>query len=465
MSSKISSIHNQLIKSSQAWALRQGYNPDLARDLRRQAVLINHQSYLKTLPFYQKLAREEGCTENIDLSTIKKKLMSPEDIFKSYNQEWLDANDYASMNKWLSSLYYQPVNIDVAGIDSIDEWINRLSAAGIEISCSSGTSGTLSFIPRSTRNWGIIRIANKSYITPFLIHRRISTPLAGFLTKPALKLLSSDAFAKIVNKVGLKDFDAIFLGFRSGKTGNQVLMQSLSPIFRRHYYLYDLDLSMHTLRCIRRGARNDEEKTSLEKFQTEVNQKRDENYLKIVEHILTSTRQKIFMFGAPYQLKELCEIIATYNKNTPLNKESLIVFGGGWKSFSGQAIDQSALFNLLAQTFELPLQRIIEWYSMTEINALMMRCDAGRFHIPPLIEPVIFDEELNPLEGNDLSGTFGFLDPLAYSCPGFIISGDHVHLVDSECSCGLVGPAVTEIKRAQSREIKGCGGIMASIKA
>jgi hypothetical protein len=102
---------------------------------------------------------------------------------------------------------------------------------------------------------------------------------------------------------------------------------------------------------------------------------------------------------------------------------------------------------------------------MTEINAFMLRCDYGRFHIPPTIEPVIFDEQLEPLHGTDMRGVFGFLDALAQAYPGFIISGDEVHFVDGDCPCGLVGPAVTEIGRARAREVKGCGGIMASLKA
>ena len=101
---------------------------------------------------------------------------------------------------------------------------------------------------------------------------------------------------------------------------------------------------------------------------------------------------------------------------------------------------------------------------MTEINTLLLRCEHGRFHIPPIIEPVILDEELNPLEGKDNRGAFGFLDPLAVSYPGFIISGDYVHMIDGECDCGLTGPAITEIGRMPGSEVKGCGGIMGSLR-
>ncbi len=102
---------------------------------------------------------------------------------------------------------------------------------------------------------------------------------------------------------------------------------------------------------------------------------------------------------------------------------------------------------------------------MTEANVFMVRCDHGRFHIPPILEPVIFDEALLPLAGTTGHGIFGFLDPLALAYPGFIITGDLVRLVGGDCACGLSGPAITEIGRAQNREIKGCAGVMASVRA
>ena len=144
---------------------------------------------------------------------------------------------------------------------------------------------------------------------------------------------------------------------------------------------------------------------------------------------------------------------------------SVILFGGGWKSFTGDVMQPEELTKELVSTFNVPPSNILEGYSMTEVSMLMLRCEYGRFHIPPVLEPVILDEGLNPLEGTDLRGTFGFLDPLARSYPGFIISGDLVHLLDGGCRCGLTGPAVTEIRRPQSMEVKGCGGIMSSVAA
>lgn len=461
-----SRIRNQLIKAARAWSLGQGPDPVQARKLRREAVLLNHAYYFRNIPLYRKLSQEEGVGEAADIEEIKKKLLLSDDIFKSYSQEWLDSGDFRRMNLWLSGIYHQRIAPDAEGVKSVDDWLDRLEADGVNLSFSSGTSGVFSFVPRNKQSWDLAKTANICYLAALLADLKISAS-GGFPLKKVATLLPPETFVKVVGQMGIPDFDAFFLGFKQGRMGNQRLMQELAPLFRKHRFLYDTDLTASVLRCLRRGARTGDEEKLVEEFRNQVVRQSDRKYADIIESIRTSTRegQKVFIFGAPYQFKELCEIISGCHGKLTLNKGSLVLYGGGWKSFTGEALQREQLVKKIADCFELPPDRILEGYSMTEISLLMLRCRCGRFHIPPLLEPVILDEELNPLSGRELRGTFGFLDPLAVSYPGFIISGDHVHLVEGECKCGLDGPAITEIGRARSREIKGCGGIMGSMGA
>jgi hypothetical protein len=303
------------------------------------------------------------------------------------------------------------------------------------------------------------------YLAPLLSRRQVGPAPGSWQLKQAARWLPPAAFAQVAGQTGLGNFDAFFLGFRQGNIGSQALMKELAPVFRKHSFLYDFDLSASTLRCLRRGGRTEEEGQLVARFQAQVVGQREQHYLRLMADIKSSsdTGRKVFIFGAPYQFKELCDIISA--RKITLTPGSIILFGGGWKSFTGEAMTREELVMALCDSFNLPTEYILEGYSMTEISTLMLRCDFGRFHIPPTLEPVIFDEALNPLEGDNLSGIFGYLDPLALSYPGFIVSGDHVHLVDSVCRCGLNGPAVMDISRAKSQEIKGCGGIMGSIAA
>jgi hypothetical protein len=459
-------VHEPLIKAAQSWAAGKKTTAQ-ARELRREAILLNHRHYLETIPLYRELAREEGCGPEATIGTIEQRLMLAAEVFKSYEPEWLDSGDFQRMTGWLATIYHKPLDLDMSGVDSIEGWIERLGAAGIDIVYSSGTSGAFSFVPRDEGDRALAKTANIACLAPLLARRQTGRALPGQLLKSATRLMPPGTLARLAGQRGLPDFDAVFLGFRQGRMGNQVLIEEFAPLFRRHHFLYESAVSGDALRILRRGARTEAELKILGELQNEVIGKKEANYLRIIEQLEQSTGggQKLFVFGAPYQFQELGEVMASHKRRLTLKKGSVILFGGGWKSLTGETVGREGLVGMLSASLSVPPQMILEGYSMTEINMLMLRCDQGRFHIPPCIEPVIYDEGLNPMAGNDLKGIFGFLDPLAVAYPGFIISGDYVRMLDGECGCGLTGPALTEIGRARGQEIKGCGGIMASIRA
>mgnify|MGYP001082791509 CR=1 FL=1 len=463
----LTSLHQQLIRQTQAWALRSGYDAQLTRQLRHQAILANHAHYLEHIPVYRRFAEEEGIGAHTTLETLKRRMMLPDEIFKSYNQAWLDEGDFSRMNAWLGEIFHRRVEVDVADVTSIDAWIERLAAHGFRLVYSSGTSGNFSFIPRDRDSWNLFTTASSCYITPLLLQRKAGAWWQRHLLRPAIRLLPPATFGRLSRKIGVHDYDAYFLDFASGHTGNQTLEQELGGLFRQKFFLYETTLSPTVLRLLARGPKTEQDQAALRQLQEMVVTRKTENYARLVERMRRSTRegQKIFIFGTTLQYKELCELILAEKQPLAFKDGSMILYGGGWKSFTGERISREALLGMMSESFGLPLERILEGYSMTEINAFMLRCDYGRFHIPPTIEPVIFDAQLEPMQGADLRGVFGFLDSLATAYPGFIISGDEVHFVDDDCPCGLVGPAVTEIGRAHAREVKGCGGIMASLKA
>lgn len=472
--SQLNLIHRELLKLAQAWALRR--QPDLSRaaELRRQAAVCLHAHYLAAIPAYARLAAQENIGPLADqpletaVETITQHLMLPDDVFKSYDQTWIDTRAFARMNQWLGEIFHQRVTVDVAGVQTIDDWIERLDACGVRLVYSSGTSGNFSFVPRDPAAWRRFRLTSTAYLTP-LISAKLSSAWQRALIGPACSLLAPETFARVAQAVGAKSYDAFFLDFQRGHTGNQTLVQELAPLFRRCYSLYETDLSPTVLRLLARGPRSAEDRGQLARLQEVVVERRSENYHRLAERIRASTAagQKIFIFGTTHQYKEFCDDLAARNEQLAPRPGSLVLFGGGWKSFTGARISREQLLSLMSDRLGLPADRILEGYSMTEINAFMLRCEHGRFHIPPLLEPVLFNEELAPMPaapaGAERRGILGFLDPLATAYPGFLVSGDEVKLVEGDCACGLSGPAVTEIGRASFRELKGCGGIMASL--
>jgi len=461
-------IHSRLLRIAQTWAGRKEYDAELAARLRKEAVRINHAHYLENIPAYRKLAQEEGIGKLDDILPIKKYLMSTDDIFKSYNQQWLDNKEFGKMNEWLGTIFHERINLDVDGIRTIDEWIDRLSAAGITLAYSSGTTGRFSFVPRCRLSWELFTSAPTCYIAPMLLNLGLGSAIQKLLLKPAIKFIPPFTFAELVKKIGLPDYDGIFLAFRKGNMGIQLVSQEFSKkMFRNSFFLYDIPLSASAIRFITRGPVDDFDRKHLAEFAAATIGKKEENYAKIINQMKRSAAagRKIFLFGAPYQYKELAEMIAGKEGTLPLKQGSFLLTGGGWKSFEGEKIDRESLVKIISDVFDVPRSLIVDGYSMTEINGLLVLCEHGRYHLPPVVEPVILDENLLPQEGKDLKGAFGFLDPFAISYPGFIVSGDNVRMLDEKCPCGMFGPAFTEVGRSPGREIKGCGGIMASVQA
>ena len=462
---QIASLQHRLVKLSVRWAAGKNDVLPEAAGLRRELILLLHRYYIGHIAAYRQRADRNGVGDSAGIEHIKARLTSTDDIFKGCRQAWLDKKDFAAMNSWLSGIFYRNIEMDKQGIVSIDGWLNGLEAAGVKVSYSSGTSGSMSFVPRSESDWAMSRTANAAYLAPLLVSRGIIKTPARFLLGPAVTLLSPGEFRGMAVRMGLSTFDAFFLGFRGGMMGNQKLITEMAPLFGKTHFLYDIPFSASVLRSLRHGTLNRDDLRQLEDFNALVVGKREQSYLQLAGAMeeSASSGKKIFVFGAPYQFGEFCEVMSAHGRRIPSKKGSILLFGGGWKSFSGEAMDREGLVLSLSWTFGLPPDDILEGYSMTEISVLMLRCRHGRFHIPPLIEPVIFDEELRPLTGSGLSGRFGFLDSLAVSYPGFVISGDSVHLVDGHCPCGLAGPGITEVARVEGREIKGCGGIMGSL--
>jgi hypothetical protein len=194
----------------------------------------------------------------------------------------------------------------------------------------------------------------------------------------------------------------------------------------------------------------------------------DESYVRAIAFLEESARSdtRVIIFGAPFQIARLCDRARVAALRLRLPADSLVVSGGGWKSFEGERIGRHQLQELIDDTLSVPSDRVIDTYSTAEMNCVCMTCSAGNYHVPPLMAPVVLDRSLAGSWGREGSGILGVLDPFAWSYPGFIITGDLVTLTRGRCACGLDGwTIVGEITRAPGEEIRGCGGAITSLMA
>ena len=459
--------HEKLLQEAMRWAAGSPFEPALARHSRREVLRRNHRYYRHRIPLYRQIADRAGVNDEAPFEVLAHEMLLPDVIFKAYPQSLLDKRDFAGMNGWLQTIFHDEVKVPVDELESVDDWLMRLEDSGIHLAYSSGTSGNLSFVPRDAYSWWLFREGSLHY-APFLLARRgvigrVKTPLArlaGMTFSPAL-------FRKIFSRLGFGDFDGIFLNFSGGNQGTQIVGQELARRVRKANFLYPIKISATAIRALARRQANATERAQTETFLEATVRRKEQNF----ERMIRATRaaiddgQRLIVFGAPFLVKDFCDRILAGGKPMILPAGSVVGYGGGWKTFDGEALSECALLDLIERAVGVKKQFVIEAYSMTEIGAILMKCEHGRFHVPPQLETIILDDALAPVDGDDVTGILGVMDPFAVSYPGFLITSDNVHRVRSLCPCGLAGETMLSVSRAQGAEVKGCGGIVATLDA
>ena len=82
-------------------------------------------------------------------------ILYPSNVYKSYPFEWLSEGRYEKLTKWLQQLTAHDLsNVDLEGVETLDEWFDRLEATtDLRVCHSSSTTGKLSFVPRGVDEW------------------------------------------------------------------------------------------------------------------------------------------------------------------------------------------------------------------------------------------------------------------------------------------------------------------------
>jgi hypothetical protein len=121
-------------------------------ELQRQAMGIRFQEHYHSIEILRKLADRLGVTELNEFNDVVPLLFS-HTAFKSYPAALVDKKCFGLMTKWLDKLTsYDLSNVDTAGCTGIDDWIDRLDAqTPHEVITSSGTTGTISILPKDKR--------------------------------------------------------------------------------------------------------------------------------------------------------------------------------------------------------------------------------------------------------------------------------------------------------------------------
>lgn len=427
-----------LLVATRLWSLKREFDEEAVISARHQALLLNHDRYVSLIPAYRKMAQAAGLSRVTNIDQIATELTVTTDLFKSYDPMWLKSGDFQAMTDWLTTVFVRAPAIDAGTTQSLDDWRRRLRADQVYLHYSSGTSGRLSFVPRDVMTLTALRQNGRCY----------SHPILGAVDRWE------------------GDFDCLILGPRGVGSGLQAVATGLAAAATRSHHLYQAEL---TAGMVFARTVGDDGLAAAAIGHTTItlgDEDRESSYARGMSFLEQAAGEgrRVLVFGPPFEVDELCRRLLDASKPLALGVGSAVVTGGGWKAVPERS--REVLNERVERALGIERSHIVDVYSTAELNAALLSCTENRYHVPPLLEPMAVDDLLVPLQGDDVSGTLAFLDPFAFSYPGFVITGDEGRLVRGECRCGITGWSIVgPIRRPVRAGQKGCAGLASSVRA
>jgi hypothetical protein len=389
-----------------------------------------------------KLARREGVTA-IDSVEDALPLLFDHRIYKSYPLSIIEKREIGRLNGWLDRLTTHDLSrIDLSGVTMIDEWLDRLDEFGMLVGTSSGTTGKLSFVPRS-------KVEFPSWKHSYFEAQRATTGVNAYTDH----------------------VDTFFPGYRGG---HHMLLKMLS-LFNipaaggpEHYHtLYQTHIPADLMSLAGRmqAAEDRGELAELgfdpallkaRELMMQQVQNRDRDIEAWFFKLFEEFRGRRVKLGGSF-----ADLIRTANSGIEKGLKpqfgagSFIMTGGGMKGFKDAPDDWEGYVRDY-----FGIDTIGMFYGMSEVMSMSPRCTQGNFHIMPVTIPLLFDRDMKvlPREGAQ-TGRYAFFDLMAQTYWGGFISGDEVTVHwEEDCACGwkqpYVGPSIRRYSEMEGGDDK-----------
>jgi Acyl-protein synthetase, LuxE len=415
---------------------------DDVRNYQLRVIAQRFDDLRQKVVYLDKLGREHGIDRITSFDDAVKLVANPGKLYKSYDVEWLDSGRFDLMTDWIDQFTAADLSqVDASRCVRIDDWCQALEEqAGVCIRHSSGTSGTLTFMPRKIgeedaipmnwmwqlQGWGkdpdlSLKKGANNDITVFYPHarrlRRPQTAIFDYFEKSY-----TDKLVKTVIDYQSPDL-ARFAGMKRNFLENGGRLEEF--LVGPHYQ-------------------------QLDKEQAEFDAAFGQRYAAWIADIMTNFQgQRIMLFTFTEMIYDMGQALKARNQRQVFRDNSIIICAGGLKT------RDSLPEGWLQETCDIlgvPKSSFKTIYGMTEIMPQSFQCPAGHHHPDPWMVLLLIDPETGtplPREGVQ-SGHIAMFDPFAESYWSGLITGDQGTMNYSDCcDCGRPGPFLQgEVSRA-----------------
>jgi len=404
-----------------------------------QAVAIKHRfEQLKDgVSALEKLAKRQGVA-TVDSVADALPLFFDHRVYKSYPLAIIEKRDIAKLNSWLNRLTtHDLTKMDLTGLATIEGWLDRLDEFGMLVGHSTGTTGKLSFLPRSRselpaweRAYNYAQHATtgvdptKEFVTTFFPGYRgrhhMMLKMLQLSGVPAAG--GPEHFITLYQTHVSSDLSSLAGRMQSAEDRGELAKLGLDPA-----------LLEARQALIEQGRRRQQDL--------------DAWFARLIEEY---RGQRVKIGGTAADLIRTARTGIDKGVKPSFAPNSFISTGGGMKGLKDPPDDWEAF---VIDYFGV--ERIAAIYGMSEIMGTAPKCSHGHYHLPPWTLTVLLDADNNPLpKQGSQTGRFAAFDILAESYWGGFISGDRVTVHwEEDCPCGWKGPRVDpEIARFSELE-------------
>jgi hypothetical protein len=410
---------------SQSWYAMQHLPAGELAAFQLAALRMRFDQLREQIPVLKTMVDETGVTQLDSIDDVVP-LLFQHSVYKSYPQALLVKNRFAELTRWLDRLTTHDLSsVDVSACDSIDSWLDVLDAqTPLRVAHTSGTSGTMSFLPRAQDEWdemfaavrcGLFQYSDPTgaggrhegeyfnLIWPLYRHGRSAIMRAPQMGLPHL-LGSEDRLHAL--RPGSMSSDAMFLAgrLRAAAARGEVDQLEINPALR---------------------ARK-------EQFEREQREMADTMPVFIEEIVAKLRGERVWVLATWNVLYMIARAALDKGMSHLFAPDSLVSTGGGAKGATVPDDWEDTVREFTG------VEHIQHMYVMSEITAMNKMCERGRYHFEPWIIPFVLD----PGDGRPLpregvqTGRAAVFDVLPASYWGGFISGDEVTASFDPCECG-----------------------------
>src|ERR1700758_3904640 len=404
---------------------------DELEGLQCQALGIRFRQHYQSIEMLRKLADRLGVRQLTEFNDVVPLLFS-HTAFKSYPAALVDRKRFDLMTKWLDKLTsYDLAAVDTTGCTGIDDWIDRLDEqTPLEVITSSGTTGTISILPKDKRG-----AEDGMALWKICLFQTFGQEPTDSELNPAVDVVWPN-FAN--GKLGhLRIANMIKRGFTGG---DESKFQPLYP------GAIDTDLMFLASKMRAAASRGELDRLEIDPalaarkdefiaMQARQAQDVEEFFTRLTEQL---RGKRVFMTSAFGQMYDIARAGLDRGVRDVFASDSAILTGGGMK---GVVLPDD--FMDVIKTF-LGVDRIQVGYGFSESSTFHWGCSEGRYHVAPWVIPFILDPETSePLPRTGVqTGRAAVYDILLRAHWGGVISGDEVTVNwDLQCPCGQASVA------------------------